>query len=177
MALGGVRSVSARSHRPSPGATPVAASLAWLRRIARTARALCADGARGPAPRGPVPPDVLVYEVSGPLRLGAAQRAMATLRHVGPPVRAVVFLLDGAHTLDATGLVALEGALDAVASYPAVAVLAGVHPQPLAMLRSAAVLERRDVRLGVDAEDALRLAALAARGEVSPRTALRPVVG
>jgi MFS superfamily sulfate permease-like transporter len=174
MALEGVRPVSARSNRSAPRATPMAAALAWLGRIARTARAWCADGARRPAPGGSVPPDVLVYEVSGPLRLGAAQRAMTTLRHVGPPVRAVVLLLDGAHTLDATGVVALEGALDAVASYPAVAVLAGLQPQPLAMLRAAAVLDRRGVQLGADAEDALRLAALAARGEVSPTPALRP---
>ena len=93
---------------------------------------------------------------------------MAALNHVGDPARAVVLLCHDVHTLDATALVALESALDEVARHPAVAVLAGMRPQPLALLREAAVLGRRGVFVCNDTERAMDVAARAARGELTP---------
>jgi SulP family sulfate permease len=156
-----------RLRAATRGGTFLRAAVLLLRRVARAARAWSAES-RAPPLRGPIPGEVIVYEISGPLRLGAAQRAMAALNHVGDPARAVVLLCHDVHTLDATALVALESALDEVARHPAVAVLAGMRPQPLALLREAAVLGRRGVFVCNDTERAMDVAARAARGELTP---------
>ena len=56
-----------------------------------------------------------VYDVSGALFFGAAQKAMSALGQLSGRPRAVVLRLDEVHAMDATGLVALESALDEAA--------------------------------------------------------------
>jgi SulP family sulfate permease len=106
----------------------------------------------------PVPPGVVVYDVSGPLFFGAAQKAMGALAHISDGARAVVLELDEVHAMDATGLVALESALDALARRRVLAVLAGARPQPLELLRRAGVPQRQGVWMATDLGEALAVA-------------------
>jgi SulP family sulfate permease len=121
----------------------------------------------------------VVYDVSGALFFGAAHKAMSALGHIAGRPRAVVLRLDEVHAMDATGLVALESALDDLARRKIPAFLAGVRAQPMDLLRRARVHERRGVALCESTAEALAMAEFmsgddAAAGDVASRTAGRP---
>jgi SulP family sulfate permease len=59
-----------------------------------------------------VPDGVRVYEIAGPLFFGAAKTAMETLHSVGDKDHTIILAMQHVPTIDATGLVALESALD-----------------------------------------------------------------
>jgi len=130
---------------------------------------------------GPVPPGVVVYDISGPLFFGAAQKAMAALGHIADRVRVVVLRMEGVQAMDATGLVALESALDRLSGKRIFAVLSGVQPQPRGLLDRAGVHGRHGVWIAADAAEALATAAtltadrkIGAPPPAAPATATRP---
>lgn len=84
-----------------------------------------------------LPPNVLVYEIAGPLFFGAAQRAMSVLRRVDRQISVVLLDLRGVPTMDATGLVNLESALQWLHAGGTYTVLAGVQAQPLHLMARA----------------------------------------
>ena len=106
----------------------------------------------------PVPAGTAVYEVSGPLFFGAAQKAMGALGVVDGRVRAVILVMEGVNAMDASGLVALESALEQLARQRCIAILANVQEQPAALLQRARVSERGNVRVCADVHEALALA-------------------
>jgi SulP family sulfate permease len=114
-----------------------------------------------------IPPQTEIYEVSGPLFFGAAQKAMASLENVHGGARAVILVMEGVQALDATGLVALESVLESLEKQRCIAILACVQPQPAAVLHRARVHERKNVRLCSDIETALATA----RDHIAMRTA------
>ncbi|MBX3154360.1 MAG: C4-dicarboxylic acid transporter DauA [Deltaproteobacteria bacterium] len=59
-----------------------------------------------------VPDGVRVYELAGPLFFGAAKTAMEALHTAGGTDHTVILAMQHVPTMDATGLVALESALD-----------------------------------------------------------------
>src|SRR5262249_48776159 len=59
-----------------------------------------------------VPRGVAVYEIAGVLFFGAAESAMAALSAIGSDVKVVILGLGRVPVFDATGLVALESALE-----------------------------------------------------------------
>lgn len=122
----------------------VLAAFLFMRRMAEVTDIHMA-GAHTPDIAGPLPPGVAVYEISGPLFFGAAQKAMAALELVARNTKAVVLLMEEVHALDATGLVALESALGTLRTHGSLTVLSGVHGQPLALLRKARVDRREGV--------------------------------
>ena len=122
----------------------VLAAFLFMRRMAEVTDIQLASG-NSPNVTGPLPPGVAVYEISGPLFFGAAQKAMAALEVVAGQTRAVVLLMEEVHAMDATGLVALESALETLRAHECLTVLSAVHGQPLALLRKA----RLDTREGV----------------------------
>ncbi|HET8648323.1 MAG TPA: SulP family inorganic anion transporter, partial [Vicinamibacteria bacterium] len=139
----------------------VLAALLFMRRMALVTEARLSEETHPELPV-PIPPGVVVYDVSGPLFFGAAQKAMAALNHTADRTRAVVFRLDGVHAMDATGLVALESALDQLKKRHATAVLSGVQRQPLGLLQRARVDQREGVILCYGVAEALAIAATAA---------------
>src|SRR5260221_7114269 len=88
------------------------AAILFMRRMAElTETRLQMDSSTelGPVP---LPPGVLLYEISGPLFFGAAQAAMASLRSSNADTfRVLVLHLGRVSVIDATGLVALENAI------------------------------------------------------------------
>jgi SulP family sulfate permease len=139
------------------------AVLLFMRRMAAVTNARFVE--EHPSLPGPVPPGVFVYDISGPLFFGAAQKAMAALGHIGDRARVVLLRMDGVQAMDATGLVALESALDRLRVHKVTAILCGVQPQPLELLRRAGLAERSGVRFSGDAREALATAGELARAE------------
>jgi SulP family sulfate permease len=150
----------------------VLAALLFMRRMAEVSHTRLVSPEQLQLPE-PVPAGTAVYEVSGPLFFGAAQKAMGALGGVGTRVRAVVLVMEGVNVLDATGLVALESALDALAERRCIAILTAVQEQPAALLQRARVPERDNVRVCAGITEALALA----RGHIATLTpSMRPTV-
>jgi sulfate permease, SulP family len=134
----------------------VLAAMLFMRRMAAVTQARVFEGTHPELP--PIPPGVIVYDVSGPLFFGAAQRAMAALGHIADKARVVVLRMDDVHAMDATGLVALESALDELTRHRVIAVLSGVREQPKALLDRAGVPRRPGVVLADDVQTAFAVA-------------------
>jgi len=112
----------------------VLAALLFMRRMADVGGARPLDGEHHHF--HDVPPDVLVYEVTGPLFFGAAEKAASAIGRSGGRrhVRAIVLDLEDVPVMDVTGLVALESAIERLRRLGIVVVLAGVQSQPRAVL-------------------------------------------
>jgi SulP family sulfate permease len=140
------------------GVGMVLAALLFMRRMADVTQVRLATDRPSDVP-GPLPARVAIYEISGPLFFGAAQRAMAVLHSINEPDRAVILMMDEVHAMDATGLVALESALDQLRRNECLAILSAVQSQPMQVLIKARVPERAGVLLCANANDAVAAAA------------------
>ena len=118
----------------------VLAALLFMRRMADVAQAQLIDSGHPAAPRQ-LPPGVLIYDISGPLFFGAAQRAMATLGVI-ERARAVILRMEGVPVMDATGLVALESALAELHKHKTLVIIIGPQAQPRQLLANAGILDR-----------------------------------
>jgi SulP family sulfate permease len=136
----------------------VLASFLFMRRMAEVTHTRLADVNHPDLP-GPIPPGVVVYEISGPLFFGAAQKAMAALEIVAEETKVVILLMDEVHAMDATGLVALESAIEPLRTHKCLAILSGVRPQPSVLLRRANISDDGSVLLCATAREALAAAA------------------
>lgn len=114
----------------------VLASLIFMRRMADLAAVDAVPGEHPELFRS-LPPHVLLYEISGPLFFGAAEKAAAQLIQGRESVEAVIVHMGDVPTMDVTGLVALESALRKLRERYSLVVLSGVQPQPRAMLARA----------------------------------------
>ncbi|MCK6457488.1 MAG: C4-dicarboxylic acid transporter DauA [Phycisphaerae bacterium] len=135
----------------------VLAALMFMQRMAELAEVRLVSGEH-PALSEPLPEGVLLYEVAGPLFFGAAQKAMSELRVVGRGVRAVVIDLSDVPTIDATGLVNLESAIERLVKANVFVTVGGVQAQPLRLFARAGWAKKARrfvVRRSLD--DAIRL--------------------
>jgi SulP family sulfate permease len=135
----------------------VLAAFLFMRRMAEVTEAHLAEGNHPDLP-GPIPRGVAVYEISGPLFFGAAQKAMAALETVAGDTRAVILLMDEVHAMDATGMVALESAIAPFSKHECLTILSGVRAQPMVLLKKAHLDRRDSVVLCANAVDALAAA-------------------
>jgi len=146
----------------------VLASLLFLRSIAElTGVRLVRE--HHPQLQLPIPPEVVVYEVDGPLFFGAAEKAMTAMHTIQREARIVVLDLDGALVIDATGLVNLQSLLDRLKKSRVVVVLTGIHVRLVGPFERAGIVAD-DVHLFVrdDIPAGLALAnELLARGKVA----------
>jgi SulP family sulfate permease len=110
------------------GVGVVLASLLFLRRMAEVS-GMELVGEHHPMVAG-LPPEVVAYQVAGPLFFGAASKAMGALSTVASGVRVVLLDLSTVPAIDATGLVNLGAAVDRLRRAGVAVVLAGVQPQP-----------------------------------------------
>jgi SulP family sulfate permease len=107
------------------------AALLFMRRMAELTQTRVLSSAPT-ARQGPVslPSRVVLYEIAGPLFFGAAQQAMRQLDVLGADVSVVIFDLSKVSVIDATGLVALESALDRLQGNRILVILSGPLPKP-----------------------------------------------
>lgn len=117
------------------------AALLFMRRMAEVTGARLVD--QHPIAKEGIPKDVLIYEVSGPLFFGAAQRAMNALHRTAMSgISVVVFDLSAVPVIDATGLVSLESAIERLRALGVFVVLAGIQEQPLRVLARSGIRNR-----------------------------------
>jgi SulP family sulfate permease len=106
-----------------------------------------------------VPKGIVVYEIAGPLFFGAAQRAMQTLDAIAGDARAVIFALGAVPVIDATGLVALESALERLKGRKKLVVIAGPLPEPRSIFERANLEAHHDhVFVAATMDEAIQLA-------------------
>lgn len=135
----------------------VLAAFLFMRRMAEVTQARLTDG-HHPSLPAPIPAGVAVYQISGPLFFGAAQKAMSALETVAGHTKAVILLLDEVHAMDATGMVALESALGSLRRRNCLAILSGVRTQPLALVKKVGLDQREGLLLCATAEEAVTAA-------------------
>jgi SulP family sulfate permease len=148
----------------------VLAAFLFMRRMAEVTRASLVSDTH-PAVPGALPAGVAVYEISGPLFFGAAQKALATFDIVAGKAQAVVLLLEEVHAMDSTGLVALETALAPLRRAQCLTILTGVQEQPLRVLQRAGVTEASCIRLAADVREAVAVAAAHVASHAASRSA------
>jgi sulfate permease, SulP family len=106
-----------------------------------------------------LPPGVVLYQITGALFFGAAKNAMSALGAVGERVKVVVIGLGQVPVIDATGLVALESALDQLQRNRKFCIIAGPLPEPRGIFERAELDVRLDhVIFADDMEQALGMA-------------------
>jgi SulP family sulfate permease len=137
------------------------AALIFMRRMADLSSVRLTDG-KHPQLVAPLPKHVRLYEIAGPLFFGAAAKAASQLTESNARAQAVILYMGGVPTMDVTGLVALETAVRKLQKAGAMIVLAGVQPQPAAIMARAG-LQRDPGRLSIcrtlsEAEMLVRLA-------------------
>ena len=86
-----------------------------------------------------VPPGVRVYELAGPLFFGAAKTAMEALHIAGGEAHTMILAMEHVPTVDATGLVALESALDRLYRSKIKVIFAGLTPEVSELLERAGI--------------------------------------
>ena len=134
------------------------AALLFMRRMIRLTKVRLVSGTSHSLPR-PLPDGVFIYHINGPLFFGAAQKAMATLRVIADKARVVILTMDQVPDMDATGLVALESALEHLERQKVLIILCGVQSQPRKLLRSGRIKEKfRSLRIRPEIESAFALA-------------------
>jgi SulP family sulfate permease len=150
------------------GVGVVLAALLFMRRMAAVTQSRLIVGSHHELPEA-LPPGVVVYDIDGPLFFGAAQKAMAAIGIVDHDARAVILRMDDVPAIDATGLVALESALDALRKRKSLAFVSGLQPQPAAVLEKADVERRHRARIVPGIREAIqivgRLKPIAGRAE------------
>jgi SulP family sulfate permease len=112
------------------------AALLFIRRMAEVSGTALVDSAH-PSLREPLPPGVLLYEISGPLFFGAAKKAMASLTAIHRDARVAILDVSRVPAIDATGLVNLESTLSSLLANGTQVVIAGLQDQPRRSLEKA----------------------------------------
>jgi len=90
-----------------------------------------------PRLESPLPEGVRLYEVSGSLFFGAAEKAMSALHNLSARPRAVIINIEAVTIMDVSGLVALDTAIERLRNDGILVAVAGVHGQPALLMRRA----------------------------------------
>lgn len=97
--------------------------------------------------------------MNGPLFFGAAEKALDVLQLVDGNVKVIVVDMRDVTSLDATGMVAIDGMLHTLSRRGTGLVLAGLHPRLITKLRRAGVRKTRGVlTYARDIDSALKVA-------------------
>lgn len=120
------------------------ASLLFMNRMAELTHSHIMQDRDDPETSRLLPAGVACYEIAGPLFFGAAQHAMAALDAIAADVRVVVIGLGHVPVIDATGLVALESALEGLQRKGRFVIIAGPLPEPRRVFEKAELEVRLD---------------------------------
>lgn len=106
-----------------------------------------------------LPAEIAVFDMNGPLFFGAAEKALDVLQLVDGNVKVIVVDMRDVTSLDATGMVAIEGMLRTMSRRGTGLVFAGLHPRLITKLRRAGVRKTRGVlTYARDIDSALKVA-------------------
>lgn len=82
-----------------------------------------------------IPPGVVVYSIDGPFFFGAVEQFQQTVAQVAKPPKVVVLRMRDVHYLDATGVNALETAIEGLRRHGSRVLLSSVQAAPLDLLQ------------------------------------------
>ena len=116
----------------------ILAAFLFMRRMAEVASVQLVDE-QHPHLKLKLPKQVILYEVNGPLFFGAAEAAMDAFKAIGARPKVLILYLAAVPAMDMTGLVALESALLRLKQQGVLCIIAGLRPQPAAVLAKAGV--------------------------------------
>jgi SulP family sulfate permease len=143
----------------------LAAVVIFLRRMSLMTRVQALDPTADPATTPPqftpadIPPGVLVYSIDGPFFFGAADQFQEAMSRVAHAPKAVVLRMRDVPYLDATGLHALESAIQGLRKRGSHVMVSAIQAQPLDMMeRSGAVHLVGDGNIFRTTKDALQAA-------------------
>lgn len=149
----------------------VLAAILFMRRMAELTetRSLLGDGSET-APV-PLPPGVMLYEISGPLFFGAAQNAMGALQSARrDEYRVMILNLSHVSVIDSTGLVALDNAIGTLIRHRHAVVLAGPLPRPQSVFDKAKLTQKHSgLHIARSLDAAIVRAKALVGGEPGPR--------
>jgi len=141
------------------GVGVVLAALLFMKRMSELTSSRVFSPEAEPDQARALPAGVSVYEIAGPLFFGAAQRAMGAIETAGVGARAVVLALGTVPVIDATGLVALESALERLRVAKKLVVIAGPLPEPRSVFDKANLeVAHEHVFLADTLEEGIKLA-------------------
>jgi SulP family sulfate permease len=119
------------------------AALLFMRRMAEFTHTRITGGERHGL-IAPLPKDVVLYEIAGPLFFGAAERAMEAIHTLASRPRAVILHMGNVPVMDMTGLVALQSAIAAIHRKGTLVVLTGVQSQPAEVMARGGIRKDHD---------------------------------
>ncbi len=138
----------------------VLAALLFMGRMAELTHARLLQEDDREETRRLLPRGVALYEIAGPLFFGAAQNAMSALGAIAAEVNVVILGLGRVPVIDATGLVALESALERLRRARKFVIVAGPLPEPRRVFEKADLDAKLDhVLFADDLEQAQQIAA------------------
>jgi SulP family sulfate permease len=86
--------------------------------------------------------NILAFRIEGPVFFGAAAQFFDQVLKETPGIKAVVLRMRRVPVMDATGLTALEGLVEALERRHIVVMVSGLQPQPYEMLERTGVLDK-----------------------------------
>ena len=116
------------------------AALLFMRRMVEVADTRLSEVEHPDLPRH-LPKGVFVYDILGPLFFGAAEKATAALNEVAGRAKVLILRMEHVPAIDATGLVALESALESLARQHTLVIVTGLRAQPREVLTNAGIVE------------------------------------
>ena len=137
----------------------VLAALLFMKRMAEITRSRVLQVDDAETSRT-IPAGVALYEIAGALFFGAAEHAMMALSAIGSDVKVVVLGLGRVSVIDASGLVALESALERLRRDRKFVIITGPLPEPRRVFERAEFEANLDhVLFADDVEAGLQIAA------------------
>jgi SulP family sulfate permease len=89
-----------------------------------------------------IPPGVVLYRLQGPFFFAAADKLEVALRGSGGRPKIVIFRMRHVPAMDATGLRALEIAVEKMQRDGVRVLLSAVQPQPMKLMHGAGLIDR-----------------------------------
>jgi SulP family sulfate permease len=132
------------------------ASLLFIRRMSEMTKGQARSTQEHSRIQRKVPSDILLYEISGAMFFGAAQKAVEAIATSGSKAKIVIVDLENVLTMDTTGLVALESMVDTLRRQHRKIVLSGAHDESLDLIHRSPILrETSDLRWTHNLNDAI----------------------
>jgi len=121
----------------------VLAALLFMKRMAEVTEShTLSNGSKRIFSNRPIPNDIVVYEIDGPLFFGAAEKAAGTLTGITDNIRGIIFLMDEVPAMDVTGLVAFESAIQKLLNGQRKIYLVGLRHQPRELINKSELASR-----------------------------------
>lgn len=140
------------------GVGTVLAALLFMHRIADLSTGRWLSDSQAPELVGPLPDDARLYEISGPLFFGAAERAMSTLKRFEPNVNTVILGMGSVPMIDLTGLISLDSAVQHLRERGIHVIFANTRPATRRLMRRAGMRTGEGIMFTPTLERAVTLA-------------------